>query len=66
MTVSQNIKQLELDFVEILRCGWSVPTSLLRDLQLLLVVLEGLIVSAERVQSVADVAVRPALAALVA
>jgi hypothetical protein len=41
-------------------------TSLLRDLQILLVVLKGLVVSAERFQSVADVAVRPALAALVA
>jgi hypothetical protein len=33
---------------------------------MLLVVLDRLVVSAERVQSVADVAVRPAFAALVA
>jgi hypothetical protein len=49
-----------------LRCDWSISTGLLRDLQILLVVLEGLVVSAERSQSAADVAVRRALAALVA
>jgi hypothetical protein len=41
-------------------------TSLLRDLQMLLLVLKGLVISTELLQSVADVAVRPALAALVA
>jgi hypothetical protein len=49
-----------------LRCDWSIPTGLLRDLQMLLVELDRLVVSAEREQSVADVAVRSALAALVA
>jgi hypothetical protein len=41
-------------------------TSLLRDLQILLVVLDRLVVSDEIIVAHADVAVRPALAALVA
>jgi hypothetical protein len=49
-----------------LRYHWPIPTSLLRNLQMLLVVLESFVVSAERVQSIAYVAVRPALASLVA
>jgi hypothetical protein len=49
-----------------LRSVWSIRTSLLRDLKFLLMVLNCLVVSAERAQSVANVAVRPALAPLVA
>jgi hypothetical protein len=49
-----------------MRSDWSFPTSLLHDLQTLLLVVDRLVVSAERVQSVANVAVRLALAALVA
>ena len=45
-----------------LRSDWSILTSLLGDLKMLLLVLDRLVVSAERVQSVADVAVRLALA----
>jgi hypothetical protein len=48
-----------------LRSDWSISTSLLRDLQTFLVVLEGLVVSAECRQRAVDVAVRRALAALV-
>jgi hypothetical protein len=51
---------------EILHSDWPIHTSLLRDLQMFLVVLDRLVVLAERRQSAADVAVRPALAALVA
>jgi hypothetical protein len=39
---------------------------MLRDIQLLLVVLDRLVVSTELLERAADVAVRPALAALVA
>jgi hypothetical protein len=49
-----------------MRCGWSIRTSLLRDLQMLLVVLDSLVVSAERFKHNPNVAVRPTLAALVA
>jgi hypothetical protein len=59
-------KEAKIRFVEMLRSDWSIPTSLLLDLQSLLEVLEGLVVSTEPLQSVADVAVRLALAALVA
>jgi hypothetical protein len=44
---------------------WLILASLLRDLQILLVGLDRLVVSAEQLQSDADVGVRPALAPLV-
>jgi hypothetical protein len=53
-------------FFKMLRSDWLILTSLLRDLQTILVVLDRLVVSAELLQSDADVAVRPALAGLVA
>ena len=49
-----------------LQSDWSIGTCLLRDLQTLLVILEGFLELAERVERVSNVAVRHALARLVA
>ena len=48
-------------FVETLRSDWLILTSLLRDLQLLLVVADRLIVSTQGLHCIADIGVRTAL-----
>ena len=49
-----------------LRSDWSSLACLPLDLQIFLVILEGFLELAERIECVSDVAVRPALAVLVA
>jgi hypothetical protein len=54
--------EINLDFVEILRSDWLIPTSLLGDLKNFLGIFDGLVESACLSEAASNVAVRRALA----